>query len=432
MANTNAIEGQRRKGKKTDDKTIAAAQPGLKIKGALDDADPQRLSEIFKNFINQTEKISNLLNFSNSSGAGGDNSTPSSGISLVLINSLTGALAILVKRYGYDRVVSFLDSFLNDQTFLILPETYQNIVKESIISLYIAVSIYGEQNIPISILPEIIYGDDVPEPVLASVPDLYVKQYFTNDNDPYPGYIQWIGPENEIIYTIRTEVDYPFESLDEEIFSLAEQGLAKALDLYFIDENSLITINIFLALLILFCNKIEEKTIESSVGKNGNKFSIGNLTNLLGAVGSNFQNAFTNHIPSSVLNKQKINKVMEKAAKMQGRIHKLIKPASDLAMKREIGNISNMISSLSNIQNVISTFSNSPISGVSGPIGDSLQNFVTNINYLNNITGVNIRDTVSNIQNIDTSALNERLNVLSKVIENNNISDILKTVNRIS
>lgn len=423
-----AINKIRNKNKNSDDKTTAAAPPSKKIKSALDSVDINRTSEIFKNFINQTEKISNLLNFSNSSGAGGSDSTPSSGVSNILINALTGALAILVRKYGYERVILFLESFLNDQTFLILPETYQNIVKESIINLFIAVSIYGEDNIPISILPEIIYGDVVPETVVVDVPDLYVKQYFIKESDPYPGYIQWVGPENEIIYTLRSEIDYPFESLDEELFSLAEQGLAKALEIYFINEENAITISIFLALLVLFCNKIEEKATDSSVGKNGNNFSIGNLASLLGSIGSNIQNAYTNHIPNSVLDKQKINKLMEKSAKMQGRIHKLIKPASDLAIKKEIGNMTNLLSSLTNLQNSFSSYNNSKLNGLSGPIGDSVQNFVSNLDYLNNLTGVDIRNTISDIDNINITELNSKLNILSATIEDDKISQIIKNI----
>ena len=85
------------------------------ILDGLNEVDPQRLSNIFPRFYDEVSKITKTLstkgNPGNSSGAAGNDKggqTPTSGVKELVTDALTGALSILVKRYGYGPVlVSF-------------------------------------------------------------------------------------------------------------------------------------------------------------------------------------------------------------------------------------------------------------------------------------------------------------------------------------
>ena len=137
--------------------TIAGALNTNSILDGLNEVDPQRLSNIFPRFYDEVSKITKTLstkgNPGNSSGAAGNDKggqTPTSGVKELVTDALTGALSILVKRYGYGPVlVSFTLPLLTN--FDDLLEDYKEIVKDSLMSLYISVLLYGEKNLPVSI-----------------------------------------------------------------------------------------------------------------------------------------------------------------------------------------------------------------------------------------------------------------------------------------
>lgn len=393
----NVEKRRKRSAPNADVPSTAGGNPKTKkIKTVLDEMDPQRLSEIYKNMHNQLSKINSLLAYSNSSGGGDE--TPASEVKLSLTDSLTGALSILVKKYGYNTVIELFSEFLNDATISIMPIDYQEIIRNSFISLYITYVIYGEDNIPVSSLPEIINGNNIPTELVSinDVPDLYVQQYYTIDTDPYPGFIEWIGPDDEKIYTARSINDFPYENIDDHVYSLAEQGLAKVLDVYFINTDIKLSVALFLAMLIEFCNLIEDQGIKSSVGKNGNNFS-GNLQTLLGSVlGTLTQNALTNHVPNSFLNQTKINNVISKANKMQGRINKSMKPAFKKAAQLETSNITNIISGLTNLSNFNKIEKTDDYQDV---VNNLAENVARELSHINKLTG-NVNVT-PNIEDVD-------------------------------
>ena len=400
---SNVGRSRRRRSPNADKPSTAGGNPKTKkIKTVLDEMDPQRLSEIYKNMHNELSKIDSLLAYSNSSGGG--NETPASEVKLSLTDSLTGALSILVKKYGYNTVIELFSEFLNDVTISSMPTDYQEIVRNSFIALYITYVIYGEQDIPVSVLPEIVNGNNIPTELVSinNVPDLYVQQYYTVDTDPYPGFIEWIGPDDEKIYTIRGITDFPYENIDDHVYSLAEQGLAKVLDVYFVNTDIKLSVALFLAMLIEFCNLIEDQGIKSSVGKNGNNFS-GNLQTLLGSVlGTLTQTALTGHVPNSFLNQSKINNVISKANKMQGRINKAMKPAFKKAAQLDPSNITNIILGLNNLSKLNKIDRTDDFQDVVNSLAEIV---ARELSHINKLTGnINVTPTIEDVDLLISTA----------------------------
>lgn len=344
--------------------TTAAANPSVqKILDALNEVDPQRQSEVLKNFYQEVNKIQNLLTFTMSAGSSGTNSAqiPSRGIKNILIDSLTGACSILVKGYGYSNVIVFFDKVLSRADYDDLYDEYKEIVKNALITLYITVIMYGEKNIPISKIPTVKYGKTVPSPLYTTAPDLYVRQYYYDNMDKYPGYIEWLGPNNEKIYTLRTSTDYPYNSLKEHVYSESEQGMAKELEPYIKDEKLVFTIQMLNDLIMKYCLLIDQISNQATTGRNSRNRN-GNLTQILGAIlGSLVQNAQINHIPVSVLDKTKMFNLISKEVEKQGNLNNVIKPASKKAVElspTSIGDISSMLNNTGNMSFILGYMSN--------------------------------------------------------------------------
>ena len=345
--------------------TTAAANVNTeKILDALNEVDPERASEVLKNFYQEVSKIQNLLNFSMGAGAGESGSganNPSRGIKFTLTDALTGACCILVKKYGYLSVINFFETVLGRSDYTDLHDEYKEIVRNALISLYITIIIYGEKKVPISIIPTIKYGDTVPSPLYTIAPDLYVRQYHYYDNDPYPGYIEWLGPDDDKIYTLRESTDYPFNTLAEHVYSEAEQGMAKELDPYIANPKILFTIQMLNDLIMKYCLLIDSIAQKATSGKNSRNRN-GNLMQILGSIlGSLVQKAQTDHIPPSVLDKGKMFDLISKEVEKQGNLNSVIKPAAKKAVEMaptSMGDIASMLNNTGNISFIMGMLSN--------------------------------------------------------------------------
>ena len=272
--------------------------------------------------------------------------------------SVTILLCIMKATNEHFLTIKFMTT---KQNYDLLLDDYKEIVKAAMEKLYVTVLLYGEKNIPVSIIPSIIMGTKIPPTLITEVPDLYVQQYFFPENDPYPGYIQWIGPDDEIVYTLRTPDEPPFDTFEQHVYSLAEQGLANDLDVYFIDTRLVLTIQIFNDLLVYYCNLMEDKAIKSTVGKNANNKS-GNLAQLLGSLlGPLVSAAQASHIPPSVLDKGKMNQLISDFTKMEGRMNSFIKPSLKKAVSGGMDDMSGIMSNFmggGNLSSLTSIMSN--------------------------------------------------------------------------
>lgn len=222
-------------------------------------------------------------------------------------DSLSGALAILANKWGYDKVIKVLDEALANNKINLIDELYRDIVKNAIANLYIAAVEYGPDNIPVYTYSTVTTIGPVPSPLVKIVPDLYVQEYFTQTNDPYPGYIKWNSQdETEFVFTERKIGDRYYASPQEEVYSVSETELSEALDPYIRDEN--LTASILNNLLREQDSNIEANTKEKTLGKNSSgENGLKLLQSLLGYISKMTNQQRSTQLPPSVLNQSSIN-----------------------------------------------------------------------------------------------------------------------------
>lgn len=314
----NAVDFARKKyGKgKEDLPTTAAGDPKLKLPELVEQVDPQALSQVLPNMYKEMKIVRDLMNSFNSMnfglpGSGGsstNNTTPSAYAAQSITDVFTGALAILVKGYGYYYVLEELFRVLGNNNYKNILPSYQEIVFNAIINLIKKAAEYGETNIPVSTIPEITYGSSIPTPLLTSyseVPNGYIQQYYSSSLDPYPGYIQYKGTNDDYVYVKRTTTDYPYISAEQETFTNAEYSFSGELSPYFRDKN--LTVDILNELLVKYCTQIINNNLNKSAGKGNN----GNFSSFAGLAGILSNLTQSSHLPQSVLDVASVAKSLE-------------------------------------------------------------------------------------------------------------------------
>jgi len=285
--------------KNADKPTTASADSGEKdLPSIIKQIDPQQKGQQLPQLYQTVMQMTSIMGMGSGMGAGGGGAagnqgqTPSSmpsGIGATLQDSFTGALAILTKNYGFERVIEVMVNTLDNGGINQISGMYQQIVKNSIGILIKVALYYGPLNIPVSQYDETIYGDLVPEPVvaIADVPEYYQKQYYTIDSDPYPGYIQWLSQDKiTSVYTRREPGSYVFSSANQEIFSDAEQGLADDLDPYAKKIDPLVLTPALLNQFLLNRSyDVETDTLNNTMGNNAGNQNSGGGNNMAGMLG---------------------------------------------------------------------------------------------------------------------------------------------------
>ena len=242
------LEDVRKKVAPSGDKpTTASAKKGSKkLTKVVKEVDPGRKAQQLPELYQQMSMIMGILSMGAGlgGGSGGNGTTPftitgtPSGMNVVLTDGFVGALAILVRKFGFERVIKmFVLITLPNGGLAQLDSWYQPIVTKAIATLLKVAIYYGPLNIPVSSYDETYYGDIVPTNLVTkdAVPDFYVKQYYGISAEPYPGYDQWVDPNDatKIVYVRRELGTYVFTSASEEIYSEVERGIAADLDKYF-------------------------------------------------------------------------------------------------------------------------------------------------------------------------------------------------------
>jgi hypothetical protein len=328
-----------------DKPTTASADAQQKnLPDILKKVDPQKKAQVIPKLYEQMNQMKNVMNAGAASGGGagaggGQDQNPSGNATtnVIVEEAFTGALAILVKKYGFERVIEILLNALNNNGIQLIDERYRNIVTNAISNLIRLALYYGPLNIPVSQYDDTIFGDIVPDPVVSIVPDLYMKQYYTLEEDPYPGYVEWLSPdETTKIWTRKELGSYYYSTSSEEIFSLSEKAMAKDLDPYFISELGLIlTAKILNDLLAKHCLRVDADVLDIALGNNagggqgnqnqnpaqsgGGGGGAGGMSGMMGMMqgmlGGNLKQMIGNfeqkQLPKSVLDQSKMQKTTQ-------------------------------------------------------------------------------------------------------------------------
>lgn len=357
---------------KKDLPTTADAVVGLlSLPSAIAAVDPQGLSSIAPMMYPMLGQISSASSGSSQSSR-----------KRVIQDALTGALNILANKYGFDAVVAVFDTVLSNGGLDQVTEVYRDIVVNALANLYQNFITYGAGQLPESsydTVTEKMYPP--PDPVVSVVPDLYVQQYYTKQNDPYPGYIQWLSPDfTQSVFTERTLGDTYYSNADEEIYSIAEKELALALDAYIVNKN--LTVVILNKLMAQQDSNVDENTQEKTSGTNVATEAMNLLMQLSGYAGTiaNLQQSI--QLPVSVLNQGSIKKshqnFLKNIAQLRQEKEKAKKgaqPASPLsALNSALGAVSGVTSAVSGITSAVSgvTSAVSTVSGITSAVSGTV------------------------------------------------------------
>jgi len=270
-----------------DEPTTASAAPGKDLAQIISQVDPAGSAQVFPNMIRQFAMIKSVMNVAG--GGGGRSAAPTSSQTIVLSDAFSEALCILCNTTSFSEVMVALDHLLINNGISRIDAGYQTIVRNGITNLIQKALIFGENNIPVKPTPVVVYGTKIPPtnlilPDIYSVLDLAVKQYYTYNSDPYPGYITYINNDQTYSYVKRREIDYPYENVDDECLSIAEKGIAYDLYAYVYTKTPISADNMN-SILIKHKVSHEENAMHYTIGKNSNTNLMSNLSAILGIAG---------------------------------------------------------------------------------------------------------------------------------------------------
>jgi hypothetical protein len=295
-----SVETSREKNAPNADKpTTAAADPGLDISSIIKQVDPLGTAQAFAKMVIQLNMIRSIMKVS-----GGGNKPNAPANKELMKSSIVGALGLLVQKYGYDQVIKAFTLAFADGNIKYIDPRYKEILTECILTLVQQSLQHGVKNIPVSSLPTLVYGNLVPKVLVVTVPDLYVQQYFTQKEDPYPGYIQWKGQDGTTIYTKRSKTELPFKSMTEELTMISERSIATALGPYIKHLN--LTVFIINSVFAAQDHYTQTAGLDKSIGKN----ALSNLSKILGLAGLAINLVQSAHLPNSVLNTGAVSKTL--------------------------------------------------------------------------------------------------------------------------
>jgi hypothetical protein len=338
-----------------DKPTTADAKKGLKdLPAAMAAVDPQGLSSI-------APKMYQMLGQIAAAAGGASESTRKQTVE----DALSGALAILSNKYTFEYLTLVFNNALKNNGIDLIDTGYQSVVKNALANLYKNYLIYGEGNIPETTYETVTTIGVEPTPLVTNVPDLYVQQYYTKENDPYPGYIEWISQDRSTsVYTERTIGDPYYSSPGEEVYSESETQLAVDLEPYVIENN--LTAKILNDLLVNQETQVENSTAEKTGGKNSSKQLMSVLMQLAGYAGkiANLQQSL--QLPISVLNQGGIKKSHESFMKNIGQLRQAKDKAREAA--KPLSAAAGLLSSVGAISEAVGAVSGA-VGAVSGAVG---------------------------------------------------------------
>lgn len=366
-----------------DKPTSASADKGqTNLPQLMQQIDPQAIAQVLPQMYSQLMQMTSILGMgSGMMGGGGGQNNPTdllasdqsipSGLTVVVEDSFTGALAILVKKYGFERVLGIFTNLLDNGGINKIDTRFQSLVKNSIANLIKVALYYGPLNIPVSVYDETIYGDIVPEPLVnaSEVPDGYVKQYYSISNDPYPGYIHWLSSDRtKSVYVRREPGSYVFTCSSQEIYSISEKEIAEDLDPYVFTNSVLyLTTDILNEILAKQIINVEDNTTNNNMGNNSSQNNSGG-GNMGGQLQSLLQMLLSNQLPKSVLNQNDVQKTMKQFTKDMSFNNQLFELGNQ-AMGGGSGGALSSLGNMGGLSNIMSGF-NAEGGGISGVLGN--------------------------------------------------------------
>ena len=291
--------------------TASASLNAGHILDVIKQVDPSGKSASLPNMVGSLSNVRNMLNV-----------TSPAGITNMLSGSLGNVIGTLGAQFGMGNILKqFGPVLLQGAAGNLSPQLF-NAVRSGLTSALRAATANGGQ--PVAYAPPGIavqgVNTAIPSPVYSSPPNLYVQQYYSIDADPYPGFIQWLGPNGDYVYTQRgTQPN--FTSATQHVQYDSHQSMLSQLSTPLANGN--LPTSKLISILNTELNSIGINGLSKVLGHGVSLSSIiGLAKKLLGPLGGQISGMMDNHLPKSVLDGDKVNNSMNKFTKNQSVLKK--------------------------------------------------------------------------------------------------------------
>ena len=370
---------------KANDPTIAGTT-GMDLPSAIKNVDPLGTAQTLIQFFTQMALVANMMKLTNKSGS-------SSGVKAVVIDAFTGALKRLSNKFGFETIINIFTVCLGNGGIYSIDVQYRDIVTRAIAKLIEDTAEYGFSNFPVYENPRIIYQtktDPVPKPIYGFAPDLYVQQFYDSASDPWKGFIEWKGPNGDLIYTVRGVEDYPWASHQDYMYSQAENELFYALS-PFIKKGSISASELNIILEKCMTTTLNNG-IERTLGK-GTSNNLSSLVAILGAIGAIINLTQSLQLPKSVLNQGSVSRTLTTFAR-------------NIALLRSMKNISSGafgIPGIGQLGGLLGNMAGLATGNISSIVGNIAGDIVGNA--VNNVVGDQVAGIVDNLTSAVTAGV---------------------------
>jgi hypothetical protein len=377
MSYINALEQMRQKlAKKAGIPSgVASAQDGKEVKKALDETDPERKSQVLPKFANMMQQIMQLLgSIGMGQGGGGQQQQPNqqgqpnTAISSTAIDDiahgLCGAMEIEANTRGLDKVVTTFNAILGNNAvgnanFNSLIPDYQSIVSEAFNLFNKDMAANTPMNsVVLPINPDIVANSintATPPNVDRIPPDFHYQVNYPANQIPYYGHAQYASIV-DVTQVTYVPVDYSttpvFAYLGDSIVYQIQETFVADLDPYII--QGVLPFSVFVSMLDDVVNKyvdvidnalngtgnmVPSQSNQTQQNQNQNQQNQNNnmVGQLLPVLNQLIQGAQSDHLPKSILDKQKVSKCLDdhgqncgKAAQMKQLAQQAIQPGGIL------------------------------------------------------------------------------------------------------
>lgn len=303
--------------------TIASADKGNKgdVLSIIKKVDPNNLSASLPMMVGSFSEVKNIMNL-----------TSPLGITNLLSTGIQGAIGSLAGQFGFGNVMGAMTGLLGSG---LLSGQAQKALKMAVLAGIDAGGAHNIPNVISSVIPQI-NPNKIPLATListsSSLPKTYTQNYYPLDQEPHPGYIEWINPDNKTqkLYTLRG--DEPHYSSPEE--HVAGNSAAKLQNTMSSTMNSIAGNAIGAALsntqLSSLANSITGGL--SSVAADGLSKVLGGgatlanmsslASKLIPGIAGKIDGVLKGQLPKSVLDPGKIGKTMNEFTKNQALLAK--------------------------------------------------------------------------------------------------------------
>jgi hypothetical protein len=327
---------------------VASSKDLKQLKGALDETDGERKSQVLPQFASMTDQIQKILGTigqgggggsggggggggsgggGGGSGGGGQNqanntaNTPEPLTTMVigdLSSGLCGALEIEAGKRGLQLVTSQYANLFVDVGWGSLFSDYKDIFTTAYVDFGADIA----ANTPMAHvigLPNTVFEPSLlnsnpalnPPPntlIVSTPPDLYWPQYYANTNNPYPGWIQYhsISNYDDVVY-VAANSSTSFENVDAKLQYEAQQEFVTAIDAHIAGGG--ITLDLMVDTLKDVIDKYLEITHKELFGNNANQQN--QTSQMMQGLQNMVSSAKSDHLPESFLNKEAIEKLLQ-------------------------------------------------------------------------------------------------------------------------